>query len=91
MFLAPGIAPEALLAAFPAVSAGQPHMCDASANVASSPSQPLCTPQAVESAAAAPSTTRAPPAGLLALKLATLWDNPDPKGLRVLDTGGEAL
>ena len=74
-------------AGVPADSAGQPHLRDASANVASSPSQPLCTPQAVDSVAAASSTTRAPPAGLLALKLATLWDNPDPEGLRVLDTG----
>ena len=70
----------------PADSAGQPHRRDASANEASSPSTPLWTPQAVEAAAAASSTTRAPPAGLLALKLATLWENPDPKGPRVLDT-----
>ena len=63
-------------------SAGQPHRRDASANEASSPSTPLWTPQAVEAAAAASSTTRAPPAGLLALKLATSWGNPDPKGLR---------
>ena len=28
----------------PADSAGQPHLCDASANVASSPAQPECTP-----------------------------------------------
>ena len=63
-------------AGVPADSAGQPHLRDASAHVESSPSQPECTPQAVDSAAAASSTTRAPPAGLLALKLATRWEHP---------------
>ena len=75
----------------PADSAGQPHRRDASANEASSPSTPLWTPQAVEAAAAASWANRAPPAGLLALKLATLWENPGPKGLRVLDTGTERV
>eukprot|EP00974_Lingulodinium_polyedra_P006981 662058-Lingulodinium_polyedra.AAC.1 len=39
-------------AGVPADSAGQPHLRDASANVAPSPCTPLCTPQAVDSAAA---------------------------------------
>ena len=78
-------------AAVPDDSAGQPHLRDASANVASSPSQPECTPQAVDSAATASSATRATPAGLLDLKLATLWDNPDPEGLRLTDTGKKSF